>query len=133
MRFSVFHKLGLSQSQLDFVDVDVRRDKRLFLDPYAIGIKDDDWSQLCTDHIQTFFQEVIDALKSESFQRAMHLMSHLHEPRDTFLGLSRAEPQGRGVGRTQSRQLLHSLRTSKAVKSGLLRDLGESELFLPGI
>lgn len=47
--------------------------------------------------------------------------------------MSRGRPQGRGVGREQSLQLLDALRRSRAVQTGLLSDLGEAELFIEGI
>lgn len=57
-------------------------------------------------------------------------MSHLHEPAETFLGVSVAEPNGKGVGAKQARQLVRSIRSSKAYVSGVLSDLSEMALFV---
>ncbi|MBA2127586.1 hypothetical protein DLM45_15345 [Hyphomicrobium methylovorum] len=125
--------MGKSQPELDFVDIDPMRDTRLFIDPYAIEIKDDEWSGTCGDHIRSFFQEVLDALKAGDTNRAESLVSHLHEPRETYLGLSKGRPKGRGVGDEQGGLLLNALRKSRAVATGVLSDLGEAELFVAGI
>jgi hypothetical protein len=60
-------------------------------------------------------------------------MSHLGEPREAFLGVSRDKPKGRGVGRGQSAQLIRAIERSKAYKSGLLSDLSEMALYVDGI
>jgi hypothetical protein len=62
-RFSKHFKLGLSQAALDFVDIDLAVDNHLYHDPYAIQIRDDQWSSKCGDAIRSFFNEVLDALR----------------------------------------------------------------------
>lgn len=60
-------------------------------------------------------------------------MSHLSEPKETFLGVSSGVPDGRGVGRGQSRQLINAIKESRAFASGLLSDLSEMSLYVEGI
>lgn len=132
-RFSKFFSLGLSQYQLDFVDVSNEYDTPVYVDPYAIEIHDDTWSEQASEHIRSFFKTVLDALRSNDFPHAAGLMSHLSEPQETFLGVSKDKPLGRGVGQTQARQLISAIRQSKAYKTGLLTDLSEMALYVEGI
>jgi len=88
VRFSRHFGLNQSQAQLDFVDVDVTRDARLFVDPYAIEIKENEFSEACADQIRTFFDEVLIALRKNNLSRAQHLTAYLSEPRETYLGFS---------------------------------------------
>jgi hypothetical protein len=133
MRFSRFFGLNQGQAQLDFVDIDTDHDMRLFVDPYAIQTKENEFNLGCTDQIKTFFDEVLDALRRKNLAKAQELTAHLSEPQETFLGYSRGRPQGRGVGRMQADQILSALRNSRAFKTGLLADLAETELFIEGI
>ncbi len=133
MKFSEHFKLGKEQAELDFVDVDPACDLGSFVDPYAIEIKDDQWSAECGDHIRSFFDEVLTALRKNDERRARYLVAHLHEPKETYLGLSAGKPQGRGVGTLQGDLILQALRKSVAFKTGLLSDLAEAELFIEGI
>ena len=133
MRFSKFFGLNQSQAQLDFVDIDTDRDMRLFVDPYAIQTKENEFNLGCTDQIKTFFDEVLDALRKKNYAKAQELTAYLSEPQETFLGFSKDRPQGRGVGRMQADQILSALRNSRAFKTGLLADLAETELFIEGI
>jgi hypothetical protein len=133
MRFSKYFGLNQKQAELDFVDIDVSRDTRLFLDPYSIQIKENEFSSKSADQIKTYFSEVMEALRTNNLDHARYLTSHLSEPRETFLGFSKGPPRGRGVGRFQADQLLSAFRSSSAFRSGLLSDLAEAELFIDGI
>jgi hypothetical protein len=49
MRFTEHFKVGLSQPEVDFVDIDLNGDMPLFVDPFAISVRDDDWSISCRE------------------------------------------------------------------------------------
>jgi hypothetical protein len=133
MDFSRFFSLSKTQAELDFVNVDPERDTRVFVDPYALEVKDDQWSNRCADHIRSFFHAVLHAIRSGDDDRARHLLSNLHESQETFLGLSSGVPRGRGIGSGNAEQLFAALAGSKAIQTGLISDLAEAELFIPGI
>lgn len=133
MRISVWAGLHNRQAELDFVDVDTDQDTRLFVDPYAIDIRQDAWSAECSRHLRSFFGALISAIRNGENARAVHLSSHLHEAGENFLGMSRGRPQGRGIGRGQAEDLVDALRRSRAVETGLLTELSETELFIAGI
>lgn len=133
MKFSEYFNLDLNQSQLDFVDVDPTRDTQLYLDPYALEIKQDAWSIGCGDCIKSFFQELLDAIRADDDGRCQQLISHLHEPEETYLGMSSDVPQGRGLAAHQGNQILEALRASQAAETGVLTDLAESSLFIDNI
>lgn len=132
-RFSKFFKLGLSQHQLDFVDINNEYDTPVYVDPYAIEIRDDIWAAEASEQIRIFFLEVLSALRKNDDARAINLMSKLTEPKETFLGVSRDTPQGRGVGLGQAKQLISAIKGSEAFSSGLLSDLSEMSLYVEGV
>lgn len=129
-RFSKHFNLGLSQHELDFVDVNNQRDTPVYVDPYAIEIKDDVWAEEASNCIRTFFKAVLQSLRDGDDHRSANLMSHLHEPRETFLGVSRGTPKGKGVGSIQSKKLLKRIKDSNAYSTGLLTDLSEMALYV---
>jgi hypothetical protein len=132
-KFSDHFGLGLSQYQLDFVDVNNEKDTPVYVDPYAIEIRDDEWSEKASGLIRSFFTEVLAALRRNDDMRAVGLMSHLTEPKETFLGVSSDKPRGRGVGREQAQRLINAIRNSTAFASGLLADLSEMALYVEGV
>ncbi|MGO6790807.1 hypothetical protein ACCS70_35790 [Rhizobium ruizarguesonis] len=132
-RFSVVFGLSNSQASLDFVDVDLATDTPLYVDPYAIQIRNDEWSAKCGDAIRSFFTEVLGALRSNNDARVAHLMSHLGEPNETYLGQSVGAPSGRGVGSDKAARFAEALRRSRAFKTGVIADISEAELFIYGV
>ena len=133
MRVSECFQLGKSQSELDFVDVEVGRDNFLFVDPFAISQRPDPWSQDAHQIIFDFFQRVVNLIRSNDRAAALEAMSHLREPNETRLGYSHGRPQGAGIGNMQADDLLASLTRSSAVRTGSLNSLEECELMVEGI
>ncbi len=132
-RFSDHFRLGSNQAQLDFVDIPIETDIPLFIDPYALHISSQDWLRECGNTIVSYFELLIDSIRSRDTKLILQLLDNFHEPNETHLGLSSGRPAGRGWGLTQSKQLLAALENSAAVASGKLSDLGDYEMFIPGV
>lgn len=132
-KFSEFFHLNKSQPELDFVNVDSERDMKLFIDPYAISIRNDEWSHQCNAHISSFFQTALDHIRANRQQEAKGLLNGLGEPNETCLGLSVASPQGRGVSGKQALDLYDKLSESQAARTGILSELADCDLFVEGI
>jgi hypothetical protein len=133
MRFSEYFGINLVQPQLDFVDVDLDLDIPLFIDPFSLGSRTDELSVQCTRDVNTFFQSVLDAIRRDDRQLAMRLLSNLREPNETRLGLSRGRPRGSGIGEKLASRLYEALRASRAVATGLIQDLSDTELLVDGV
>lgn len=129
-RFSQAFGILSSQSELDFVDIELTSDSPLYLDPYAIQLKSDEWSDICTDQIRSFFTEILNALREDNPDRAAHFLSNLHEPNETRLGVSYGEPMGRAIGPKKARRIAESIVNSRAFETGVLADVSEAELFI---
>jgi hypothetical protein len=132
-KLSKIFQLDATQGELDFVDISTDRDTRLFLEPFAISLRDDAWSEHCQDHLVSFFDAVIQAIRGGNDNRARALLNYLSEPDETGLGYSTRRGRGRGVTGEKARRLFSALKRSKAVQTGLLQDLGEADLFIDGI
>lgn len=133
MKVSAFYKLGLSQSQLEFVDVATDGDVPLFVDPRALRLLDSDWADECVALVQDFFRHVLSKIASHEDSEAQWLLAMLGEPNETHLGLSRGRPQGHGLGPRSVLDVWEALSQSEALSSGLLEDLEDTILMIPGI
>lgn len=133
MKISETFGLNKTQHELDFVDVDTNRDKSLFIDPFFLSTRHDPWSISSSRTVKSFFQLAIDFIRNNKITDAKHLFSYLHEPNETCLGLSKLEPQGRGVGPDNSEMIFNSLLESKAIETGLVEDLEDTAIFIDGI
>ncbi len=132
-RLSKIFKLGVGQGGLDFVDTMTERDIPVFIEPYALGLRSDPWSSLCTDHIVSFFDATIGAIRAGHEADARALLAHFGEPNETGLGYGKKRNAGRGVTGEKANRLLGALKRSSAIRTGVLTDLGEADLFVEGI
>ncbi|MED4990894.1 MULTISPECIES: hypothetical protein [Parageobacillus] len=132
MRISKIFNLGKSQQELDFVDIDVSTDTPLFIDPVFLSIRNDKWSIDAVRSIRSFFQHIIDLIKSDNLKKAKQLFEYLSEPNETRLGVSKNAPNGKGVGFEDTRLIFENLVKSKAVETGLVEDLEDCVIFVDG-
>lgn len=130
MKISEYFELNKSQAELDFVDIDYTTDTPLFLDPFFLSKKTDNWSIQATLTLRSFFQRVIDLIRAGNENEAKELFDHLHEPNTTCLGLSRGNPQGKGVGAGDTEKIYNSLLRSRAIQTGLIQDIEDNILFV---
>lgn len=133
--FSQFFEHNKNQYELDFVDIPVNNgDIPLFIDPYAISKRNDQWSIRCQNSIVNFFQKVVDLIRAGKDTKAKYMLSGLREPNQIHFGLSRGlVARGRGVGGIQALDLYRALAESSAVKTGFLKNLEDCELLIDGI
>lgn len=125
--------LNMSQPLLDFVDIDTNLDFPLYIDPASFLSPRDEFAQKCGDDIRDFFDAVLKSIAAGNSSKATTLLEGLREPNETHLGSSKGEPRGRGIGKEQAQLILNNLQSSPAAKSGLLKDLTDTALFIDGI
>ncbi|GAA1615279.1 hypothetical protein [Leucobacter chromiireducens] len=133
MRVSEFYGLAVSQPSLDFLDVDTILDTPVFVDPSALRGMKSEWAQECVSLLQDFYDEVLASIRSGDRNRGIYLLSMLGESNEAHLGLSRAASSGSGVAAGLAADIYDALSSSGAVTSGLLNDIEETALFVPGI
>jgi hypothetical protein len=132
---SQYYGLGADQGALEFVDVDVVADTRLFVDPRALRIlaQTDQWAHACCELLRDFFGCLLEAVHEDDDSRGLELLEGLREPNDTRLGFSGRRAEGNAIGPVLRRNIWQKLRSSEAAQTGLLEDLEDSALMIPRI
>ncbi|MGV9005360.1 MAG: hypothetical protein ACOH1H_01340 [Brevundimonas sp.] len=133
MRVSKRFKLGRTQPTLDFVDVDYNGDTGLFISPKALANLPSDWGDQCVSLVQSFFSTVLAHITAGHHGEAERLLKALREPNETHLGLSTGKSRGRALGDSSAHDVWNALSNSQAASSGLIRDLEDTVLLIPGI
>jgi hypothetical protein len=133
MRVSEHYQLGRTQATLDFVDIDITNDLQVFISPRALRLSTSEWGRRCVSLVQNFFDAVLQLIRNGQHNQAEALLRALSEPNETHLGLSRDRSQGRAVGSGSAHDIWAALNSSEAVRTGLLEDLEETVLMVPGI
>lgn len=131
--FSEYYDLKKDQLELDFVDVPVSgSDIKLFIDPYSLSRRKQPWYVECAKQVYDFFDILIDLIRLNQKPQALYLLSGLHESNETRLGYSPSN-KGSAIGKGQAQELYDSLRSSRAVETGILKDIEECNLMVKGI
>jgi hypothetical protein len=133
VRFSQAFSLDKSQCELDFVDVFVDDDLLVFVDPFALSRRRDDWSRTAHETVVAFFQRIVDKIREGNEQEARDLLSFLREPSETHLGHSKGHAHGAGIGRLQADHLFEALSASSAVRTGFIQSIQDCELMVDDI
>lgn len=133
LKISEMFDLEATQFTLDFVDIDTEKDTPLFLDPSFIGLKKNRWAERAARTIRSFFETFVELYRVGKKEDARALLQYLHEPNETCLGLSKGRPRGNAIGEGDGDKLFLSIAQSKAVDTGIIEDLEDFRLFVPGI
>lgn len=133
MKFSEYFKLGRTQPYLDFVDIPLNTDLPVFLEPGAIKSLRSPWGNDLSSLLQTFFDTVLRFIHSGQYEKAQRLLSSLNERNEFHLGYSSGESRGHGFGFGAAETVWGALSKSNAAVTGLLKDLEDTALLIPGI
>ena len=133
MHVTDYYDLERTQAEVNFVDVNVDTDNRIFIDPRAIRLQHGDLQEGCVACLVSFFTEVLDAIKLGNQPKVRDLMRYLGEPNETHLGFSRGRSRGRGLRGSKTDDIADAISESRAAKTGLLRDLEDTAFLVPGV
>lgn len=133
VQISDYFHIGLAQAQLEFVDARLDTDIPLFIDPSALKIMNNEWSNNCQKLISSYFKLVLDNIRNGNQEKAKSLLSELSEPNETHFGHSTNQSQGRGMGEIKALKIWEALSNSHAVKTGLIKDLEDTVLMIDGV
>lgn len=133
MRFSEYFDLKKNQQHLDFVDIPLDTDIPVFLDPSSIKSINSIWGNELTYCLQSFFNKVITLMSQGDQKGAIKLLSRLNESNEYHLGYSSGVSRGKGFGKDSATSVWLALTRSKVISTGLLKDLEDTALLIPGI
>lgn len=92
----VFNIKNNGHVDLDFVDIILTTDIRLFIDPTLIEKSNDEKSIVAANIIDDFTSELFDAFKHNDINRQRELLSHAHEKNETHMGYCKHLMKGKG-------------------------------------
>lgn len=127
------YKLNRSQSELDFIDIDINKDIPLFIDPYRISKLSGPFIDEANGIINNYFSYLIELLAAGKYQEARSIFINLNEVNETCLGFSKDKPRGNGFGTKKSDDFFEAIKQSKAVSLGILESLEDIKVFVEGV
>ncbi|MEW7195544.1 MULTISPECIES: hypothetical protein [Acinetobacter] len=118
---------------IDFLNLNLENDTKIFLDPYSVAMTNNVHCMNAHKCIKAFMETLLAALKDGNENLAMNLCSHFQEPKGTGIGWTKKSYKGRGAGEIKASKLVEALMASEAVMSGAIEDLEELILVVEGL
>ncbi|WP_312335789.1 hypothetical protein [Anaerospora hongkongensis] len=131
MHFSNFFGLKIrGHEDIDFVDVNLKTDTRLFIDPCLIELTNDSFSKECTRVLDSFFKTIFDCCASNDNTRLYALLDFGHEPNETKLGLSQKQSSGKGASPEILFNIFKRVAKDNLIGDGLIQNPMDLCLFI---
>jgi len=111
---------GLS-GQLPFLNVDVDKDNRLFLDPSAIRNGKGKYASRADRKLRDFFGEVLTCARSsdpKALAKGERLLQSMHEPNENRLGYTKRGSKGHAFADEMGSLLWTAIRENRTLHSG---------------
>ena len=123
---------------VDFIDVELSTDSRLFLDPRAIRLQKGTFAAAANRCTESFFDEIVRCVRSgtsSDYDRGRELLQQFTEPKETRLGLSESGIDGHGSGEVIGGDIWHALSTDldALVRVGILKLIEDVPVFVENV
>lgn len=105
---------------IEFIDIDLDRDTKLFIDPSLISGSLDSWCTDSSTSINSFFDNVFNCLRENNNHQLKQLLDYGHEPNETKLGMSSGRPRGKGTTSDGLYDIFKTINTRDLLSSKLV-------------
>lgn len=131
MHFSEVYKLEIEgHHDINFIDIDLSKDTKLYIDPYRIEHVNDTFTLKASMLIKDFFSQVFKCCREEDIVTLRTLLDFAHEPNETKLGLSCGKPNGKGASENLLFEIFEQVIDKKLLNSGIIAQETDICLFV---
>lgn len=116
-----------------YINIELDTDNKLFVDPYLIYLGQDEISNICSNRVVNYFSQLLKAAEVGNDELGEYLVKYLQENNEVYLGYSKQNPCGKGFGRNKGIELYENIKNSKAMKSGLVKDIFDASIMLENV
>lgn len=107
---------------IEFIDIDLDRDTKLFIDPSLIAGSLDPWYTESNTTINSFFNNVFSCLRDNNNSKLKQLLDYGHEPNETKLGMSSGRPKGKGTTSDGLYDIFKTINTRNLLNDELIKN-----------
>lgn len=137
MKITQYLEIEKSPLELNFLNLDINQDKKLFVDYSLIKRNKDNFSKKCRDTVNSFIQAVKNNLELGKTKETKDLFKEMSESNEVCLGYSSGTPKGRGVGDDCAEKIADFIIRENIYSTNQLADIfclfSDSKIFIEGI
>lgn len=131
MKFSNYFNLNnFKQQDLEFLDIRVDWDNKLFIDPTRIEAEKNSLSVECDRVIIDFFNTVLDLYAESKIDEARANLVYSGESNEIFLGYTEGFPQGTGNSEEDLDDIFKYIDTKDLISKGLIGKIEDLQVFI---
>ena len=119
--------------KLEFVNVNLDKDNKIFLDPLKIKRSKTEFGKKCYNKIEEFINNLLNLAKNRNYKELLKIIDNLYERNETRLGYSINSSLGKSFGENGGKNLVQSLANNKMIINGKVEDIFDCLMIVPNI
>ena len=131
MKISI--KYHIPAVKLEFVNINLSKDNKIFLDPLKIRRGTSDFDIKCYQKIDVFIKFLLKLVRNREYQSLIEIIDNLYERNETRLGYSLETTYGKSMGANGGRNLIKLLAKEEMVKNGEVEDIFDCIMMVQNI
>ena len=126
-------KYQLPAQKLDFVNINLAKDNKIFIDPVKIKNGTSEIHKTCYKKIDSFIQILLELSRKREYKKLLEIIDNFHERNETRLGYSLESTYGKSFGENGGRDLVKLLAKNEMVSNGEVEDIFDCLIMVPNI
>ena len=131
MKISI--KYQIPAKKLDFLNINLCKDNKIFLDPVKIKRGTSEFHKSCYEKINSFIQNLLKLTRNKEYGKLMEIIDNLYERNETRLGYSLETTYGKSLGENGGKDLIKLLAKNEMVNNGEVEDIFDCLIMVPNI
>lgn len=129
----ISRKYQLPAQKLDFVNINLAKDNKIFIDPVKIKNGTSEIHKTCYKKIDSFIQILLELSRKREYKKLLEIIDNFHERNETRLGYSLESTYGKSFGENGGRDLVKLLAKNEMVSNGEVEDIFDCLIMVPNI
>ena len=129
----ISRKYQLPAQKLDFVNINLAKDNKIFIDPVKIKNGTSEIHKTYYKKIDSFIQILLELSRKREYKKLLEIIDNFHERNETRLGYSLESTYGKSFGENGGRDLVKLLAKNEMVSNGEVENIFDCLIIVPNI
>lgn len=126
-------KFHIPARKLDFVNINLTNDNKLFIDPLLIKRGNTEFHKNCYKTIENFVSKLLLLAHQKQYTVLSEFINNMYERNETKLGYSQDTTYGKSFGENGGTDLIKLLSKNGILESGFVEDIFDCLIMIPNI
>ncbi len=126
-------KYKLPGREINFVNINLDKDNKLFIDPMKLKRGKTEFHQKCFSKVEEFVNILVDLAKNRNYKVLLEFVENFYERNETRLGYSIESRNGKSFGQNGGIELVKLLTKGTIFEAGFIEDIFDFLMLTPNI